>query len=92
MAHTKAIGSTQLGRDSRPQYRGVKIHDGQKVIVGNIIVRQTGSTVVAGDGVRTGSDYTLYAVRDGIVRFTTKNKNSFNGSRRAVKIVSVVAM
>jgi len=91
MAHTKAIGSTQLGRDSRPQYRGVKIHDGQKVIVGNIIVRQMGSTVYAGAGVRTGSDYTLYAVRDGLVRFTTKNKSSFNGSRRTVKYVSVVA-
>ncbi len=91
MAHTKAIGSTQLGRDSRPQYRGVKIHDGQKVIIGNIIVRQTGSSMVAGDGVRTGSDYTLYAIRDGVVRFSTKNKQSFNGSRRVIKEVSVEA-
>ncbi|MBP6886342.1 MAG: 50S ribosomal protein L27 [Candidatus Pacebacteria bacterium] len=91
MAHTKAIGSTQLGRDSRPQYRGVKIHDGQKVIIGNIIVRQTGSSMVAGDGVRTGSDYTLYAIRDGVVRFSTKSKQSFNGSRRVIKEVSVEA-
>lgn len=91
MAHTKAIGSTQLGRDSRPQYRGVKIHDGQKVAVGNIIVRQTGSSVIAGTGVRTGSDYTLYAVRNGVVRFTTKSKAAFNGSRRKVKLVSVAA-
>lgn len=91
MAHTKAIGSTQLGRDSRPQYRGLKIHDGQKVAVGNIIVRQTGTTVVAGAGVRTGSDYTLYAVRDGVVRYVTKSKTAFDGSRRAVKVVSVVA-
>ena len=91
MAHTKAIGSTQLGRDSRPQYRGVKIHDGQKVIVGNIIVRQAGSSILAGDGVRTGSDYTLYAVRDGVVRFTTKSKSAFNGSRRTVKYASIEA-
>ncbi len=91
MAHTKAIGSTQLGRDSRPQYRGVKIHDGQKVAVGNIIVRQTGSSVIAGTGVRTGSDYTLYAVRNGVVRFSTKSKAAFNGSRRKVKLVSVSA-
>lgn len=90
MAHTKAIGSTQLGRDSRPQYRGVKIHDGQKVAVGNIIVRQTGTSTIAGPGVRTGSDYTLYAVRAGVVRFTTKSKASFNGSRRTVKVVSVM--
>ena len=91
MAHTKAIGSTQLGRDSRPQYRGVKIHDGQMVAVGNIIVRQTGSSVIAGTGVRTGSDYTLYAVRNGVVRFSTKSKAAFNGSRRKVKLVSVSA-
>ena len=91
MAHTKAIGSTQLGRDSRPQYRGLKIHDGQKVIIGNIIVRQTGTTVIAGVGVRTGADYTLYAVRDGIVRYTTKSKSAFDGSRRVVKVAAVVA-
>ena len=91
MAHTKAIGSTQLGRDSRPQYRGVKKHDGQKVAVGNIILRQMGTSAIAGEVVRTGSDYTLYAVRDGIVRFTTKSKAAFNGSRRKVKVVSVVA-
>lgn len=91
MAHTKAIGSTQLGRDSRAQYRGIKLHDGQSASVGNIIVRQTGSSVLAGTGVRTGSDYTLYAVRAGVVKFTTRKKKSFDGSRRVVKIVSIVA-
>jgi large subunit ribosomal protein L27 len=90
MAHTKAIGSTQLGRDSRPQYRGVKLHDGEKAKTGNIIVRQTGSSVVAGDGVRTGSDYTLYAVRDGIVRFRTTRKQKFDGRNRLIKFVSVL--
>ena len=91
MAHTKAIGSTQLGRDSRPQYRGLKLHDGQEANIGNIIVRQTGSSVVAGTGVRTGSDYTLYAVKKGIVKYTTRRKQSFNGASRTVKVVSVVA-
>ncbi|MEK7638368.1 MAG: 50S ribosomal protein L27 [Patescibacteria group bacterium] len=91
MAHTKAIGSTQLGRDSRPQYRGLKLHDGEKANIGNIIVRQTGSSVVAGTGVRTGSDYTLYAVTSGLVKYTTRKKVGFNGARRAVKIVSIVA-
>jgi large subunit ribosomal protein L27 len=90
MAHTKAIGSTQLGRDSQPKYRGVKLHDGQPAKTGNIIVRQTGSSVMAGEGVRTGSDYTLYAVRNGVVKFTTRKQAKFDGSRRVIKIVSVV--
>ena len=89
MAHTKAIGSTQLGRDSQPKYRGVKIHDGQKARVGNILVRQAGSSIIAGTGVRTGSDYTLYAVVDGTVKFTARKKANFDGSRRLVKVVSV---
>lgn len=91
MAHTKAIGSTQLGRDSRPQYRGLKLHDGETAKIGNIIVRQTGSSVVAGTGVHTGSDYTLYAVKDGLVKYTTRKKVGFNGASRVVKIVSIVA-
>jgi large subunit ribosomal protein L27 len=89
MAHTKAIGSTQLGRDSQPKYRGVKIHDGQRARVGNIIVRQAGSSFVAGTGIRTGSDYTLYAVTDGVVRFTTRKKARHDGTRRIIKIVSI---
>lgn len=91
MAHTKAIGSTQLGRDSRPKYRGVKIHDGQQAATGNIIVRQTGTSMIAGTGVRTGSDYTLYAARNGTVRFSTRKKRSYDGARRTVKVVSVIA-
>lgn len=89
MAHTKAIGSTQLGRDSQPQYRGVKLHDGQKAIVGNIIVRQAGSSYIAGPGVRTGSDYTLYAVVAGTVKFSTRKKMNHDGSRKIAKVVSV---
>ena len=91
MAHTKAIGSTQLGRDSRAQYRGLKLHDGQPARIGNIIVRQTGSSVVAGTGVRTGSDYTLYAVKNGVVKYTTRRKPAFNGTNRIVKVVSVIS-
>ncbi|MEK7600611.1 MAG: 50S ribosomal protein L27 [Patescibacteria group bacterium] len=90
MAHTKAIGSTQLGRDSQPKYRGVKLHDGQKAAAGNVIIRQTGSTYLAGDGVRVGKDYTLYAAHDGIVRFTTTRKMNYDGSRRVAKVVHVI--
>ena len=91
MAHTKAIGTTQLGRDSRPKYRGLKLHDGQAAKVGSIIVRQTGSSFWPGEGVRRGSDYTIYAVITGKVKFTTKNKKNYDGSRKVMKIVNVVA-
>jgi large subunit ribosomal protein L27 len=91
MAHTKAIGSTQLGRDSQPKYLGVKLHDGQVTKVGNIIVRQRGSKYLPGTGVRQGSDYTIYSVVEGKVKFTTTRKKNFNGSRRVVKVVHVIA-
>ncbi len=91
MAHTKAIGTTQLGRDSRAKYRGVKLYDGQIARAGNIIVRQTGSSFIAGSGVRSGSDYTLYAAMSGKVKFTTRKKKNYDGSRRLVKVVNVVA-
>lgn len=90
MAHVKAIGAGKYGKDSRPKYRGVKIHDGQKAKVGNILVRQTGSSVFAGRGVRTGSDYTLYAVVDGTVAFGTRKKVNYDGSHKVVKTVSVL--
>ena len=91
MAHTKAIGSTQLGRDSQPKYLGVKLHDGQIAKPGNIIIRQRGTKVIPGKGVRIGSDDTIYAVVTGKVKFTTRKKVKFDGSRRLVKIVNVVA-
>lgn len=91
MAHTKAIGSTQLGRDSRPKYLGVKLHDGQDAKIGNIIIRQRGSKYLTGKGVRQGSDDTIYAVTNGKVKFTTVKKKKFDGSRRLVKVVSVLA-
>lgn len=90
MAHTKAIGSTQLGRDSQPKYRGVKLYEGQIAQPGSIIIRQTGNKFVAGKGVKTGSDYTLYSIKNGKIKFQTKKKKNFDGSRRLVKIVHVI--
>ena len=90
MAHTKAIGTTKLGRDSQPKYRGIKLYDGEMAKPGSILVRQTGSTVFPGKGVRQGSDYTLYAVANGKVKFTTRKKTRYDGSRRLVKIVNVL--
>lgn len=75
MAHKKAGGSSRNGRDSNPQYRGIKIYGGQKVVSGNIIVRQVGSLFHAGANVGTGRDYTLYATADGRVSFERWGKN-----------------
>ncbi|MDQ5900847.1 MAG: large subunit ribosomal protein [Patescibacteria group bacterium] len=72
MAHTKAQGSVKGNRDSRAKRLGVKIYGGGKAIVGNILVRQKGTKYHPGDGVGMGKDFTLYAIRDGIVNFKTK--------------------
>ena len=75
MAHKKAGGSTKNGRDSAGQHRGVKMFGGEKVRIGNIIVRQVGSRYHAGDNVGTGKDFTLFALADGHVVFERFGKN-----------------
>ena len=69
MAHKKGGGSSRNGRDSNPQYRGVKAYGGQVVQAGSIIVRQRGTQFKAGFNVGQGSDYTLFALTDGKVEF-----------------------
>ena len=69
MAHKKGQGSTKNGRDSNPQYRGIKRYGGQTVSTGTIIVRQCGTKFKPGYLVKRGSDDTLYALTDGEVRF-----------------------
>lgn len=69
MAHKKGQGSSRNGRDSQPKYRGVKVADGQFASAGAIIVRQVGTRFHAGEGVGTGRDWTLFALREGAVRF-----------------------
>merc|ERR1719503_325010 len=77
-AHKKGTGSTKNGRDSNPQYLGVKKYGEEKVQVGSIIVRQRGNKFHAGDGVGSGKDFTLYALRDGEVKFKVgANKKKF---------------
>lgn len=90
MAKTKNTGGTKLGRDSNPKYRGIKISDGQAVKVGSVIVRQRGTRYIAGNNVRTGSDYTLYAVAEGVVAFRQIRKTGFNNTQRVAKVVDVV--
>ena len=69
MAHKKAAGSSRNGRDSNGQRRGVKRYGGQKVLAGNILVRQLGTKIHPGNNVGMGKDYTLFAKIDGIVAF-----------------------
>lgn len=77
MAHTKAGGSTRQMGNRRGKRLGVKIFGGQKVISGNIIVRQKGSTFKPSLGVKMGRDFTLYAVKEGVVSFFTRLGKQF---------------
>ena len=89
MAKTKAAGATKLGRDSRPKYLGIKLSDGEIAKNGSIIIRQRGTKFVAGKNVKRGGDDSLYALKEGVVRFKTKKKEGFNNSQRTVKVVNV---
>ena len=80
MAHKKGVGSSRNGRDSNPKYRGIKKYGGERVRAGNIIVRQTGTKWHPGRNVGLGSDYTIYALIDGVVKFEHKNKRRFKVS------------
>ena len=84
MAHKKAGGSSNNGRDSISKRLGVKLFGGQAVEAGNIIVRQRGTRFHAGEQVGCGRDYTLYAKADGVVQFTVKGPKG----RKFVNVVS----
>ena len=81
-AHKKGVGSSKNGRDSNPQYLGVKRFDGQIVTTGTIIVRQRGTKVHPGENVGIGKDDTLFALADGSVKFGRKGADK--------KIVSIL--
>jgi large subunit ribosomal protein L27 len=74
MAHKKGVGSSRNGRNSNPQFLGVKKFGGESVIAGNIIVRQRGTKFHAGKNVRRANDDTLFALVDGVVKFEHKDK------------------
>lgn len=75
MSHKKAGGSTRNGRDSHSQRLGVKRYGGEAVVAGNIIVRQRGSAFHPGQNAGMGKDYTIFALKDGIVQFRYFKKN-----------------
>ena len=74
MAHKKGVGSSRNGRDSNPQYLGVKKYGGEAVRAGNILVRQRGTKFHPGRNVKRGRDDTLFALIDGTVKFERKDK------------------
>lgn len=73
-AHKKGVGSSKNGRDSESKRLGAKRADGQFVLAGNILVRQNGTHIHPGNNVGVGSDYTLFALIDGVVKFEHKGK------------------
>ncbi len=86
MAHKKGLGSTSNGRDSNPQYRGVKKFGGEKVVAGNIIIRQLGTKFHPGRNVGLGRDYTIFALADGVVKFERLDRQ-----RQKVSVVPAAA-
>ena len=75
MAHKKGQGSSRNGRDSKPQYRGVKAFGGQSVSAGSILVRQVGQSFHPGENVGVVKDYTLWAKVDGVVKFERRGRS-----------------
>lgn len=90
MAHKKAGGSTQLGRDSQAQRLGVKITHGGAAKAGNIIIRQRGTRYRPGENVARGHDDTLYALVAGTVSFTRRKITRFTGHLKQAIFVNVV--
>ena len=89
MAHKKAGGSTRNGRDSKSKRLGVKLFGGQTVRAGSIIIRQKGQKFRAGTNVGQGTDFTLFALVDGIVGFEKRKEMRFTGALADTRFVSV---
>ena len=90
MAHTAAAGSSKNNRDSQPKYLGIKLSDGQRARVGAILIRQRGTAVLPGKAVGMGKDHTLFALKDGVVKFLSVRKIRFDGQVKRRKMVSVI--
>jgi len=90
MAHTKAGGTAKNLRDSNPKYLGVKRGDGSKVGIGEVIVRQRGTVIMAGKNIGIGKDHTLFALAEGVVHFRNARKTNFDGTRERRSLVEVL--
>jgi len=92
MSHKKAAGSTSLGRESESKRLGVKLTDGEWAKTGAIIIRQRGTKYHPGLNVGIGGDDTLFALKNGFVKFTTKKLRKFNNTLKSTKIVNVIPL
>jgi large subunit ribosomal protein L27 len=90
MSHKKAGGSTRLGRDSEAKRLGVKVHDGQIIKPGMIIVKQRGTRIHPGKNVGRGTDDSLFSLANGKVKFSDRKRKRFDGAMKMTKFVSVV--
>ncbi len=89
MAHRKAGGTASNLRDSNPKYLGIKLHDGEVAKPGDILVRQRGTKIIPGNNVRLGSDHTIYSLKDGTVKYTSKRKIDFDNKTSIKKVANV---
>lgn len=89
MAHKKAQGAAKNLTDSKPQYLGTKLYDGEQAIKGAIIVRQRGTKILPGVGVGMGKDHTLFALEEGFVKFSQKRKLNFDGTTTVRKTANI---
>jgi len=90
MSHKKAGGSSRNGRDSNAQRLGIKVHDGQVIKPGMIIVRQRGTRVHPGENVKKGVDDTLFSTVAGVVKFIRRKRPGFDGRTREIRVAKVV--
>jgi large subunit ribosomal protein L27 len=90
MAHRKAGGSAKNLKDSNPKYLGTKLYAGEKAKIGSIIVRQRGTKILPGTNVGLGKDHTLFALKEGTVKFSSKRKINFDRSTAVKKVVNVI--
>ncbi len=90
MAHKKSAGVSKNGRDSNPQYLGIKVTPGAEARSGAILVRQRGTDVMPGKGVGMGKDHTIFAKIDGIVAMTYKRKINFDNTVSKKKVMNVL--
>ncbi len=90
MAHRKAGGSAKNLTDSKPKYLGTKLYAGEKAKAGSIIIRQRGTKILPGTNVGMGKDHTLFALKEGTIKFTQKRKANFNKTTSVKKVVNVI--
>ncbi|PIP73178.1 MAG: 50S ribosomal protein L27 [Candidatus Lloydbacteria bacterium CG22_combo_CG10-13_8_21_14_all_47_15] len=89
MAHRKAGGTAKNLRDSQPKYLGTKKYAGEKAAIGNVLVRQRGTKIIAGKNTALGTDHTIFATKDGVVSFREVRKTRYDGRMIRRKEISI---